>query len=789
MPHSGPKVFSVSSKDGIEQLLEGNITFPSKPLAVPPYQLPQSPTYMPVNTSSMLLPPPFSGHNNENLKEGFHYRPVAVTIPTPTNETSTKKLVNSRRRNSTTTTKRPKQEGKESERDGEKNTFVRIRTGLRRRPKPKSTTTTTERTRVAVSLTTALPTSSTRLPYDSPPSTPKFVSTISNDVRFQVVETSPSSVEPMPTAPSGAPEGINDLELNSDESRLFNTSLDTPSPPMVNTSSVLDDSVSKVPTKQSTMYRLTTERLAYILIGSCCGLAVLVLVIVAMSVRCKDMCTEYHSWKSAEKAALRWHRHNRGLRGFGTDQLPYPAPRGRFNLPRYFRTSIDNAKLRQPPLGSFAGGTEKPSLDNILLGKPPKVLPESSSCCHCVNCSSTWVFRNVKHGAWCCPGPGPGQGYLQPPRRNKLPFGAASSVNTFMPRFTVDHSGEIKSTRQEHGEMTSSAGSSPAHRPLGRMQRNASEPNLEMFFTDQDQESDTGHAWHNQRLDRRMREKASSSGAIPVKVSKAHRFNDNTTKCKLVRGKFNSGPVFCEIDDDDDEEEDEGNDHEPAKDFTRIFETNFGEGASHHHQAHNRGHKSKLPSACRGNHHSSTSNLYHQKCLPPLPSVKHKSDQSAEKARRHRKQSLPEYYNPFTGKYYFDSTSIKNAPAASSTKIDGERSSIWINSSKIVDKLHRKHQTGRPSHTSGAGGQTPRNGGPSRPPVTGHRLSTPGDRTCSGGGNGHHHREQSSFPGTHCSHFDPNQFAHLGVPSRKTSSGAPDNEHFVVWNDTNERLI
>jgi hypothetical protein len=54
-------------------------------------------------------------------------------------------------------------------------------------------------------------------------------------------------------------------------------------------------------------FRMTTERLAYILIGSCCALSILCLIIVAFSIRCRDMCDEYRAWKKAEKLAVYSH--------------------------------------------------------------------------------------------------------------------------------------------------------------------------------------------------------------------------------------------------------------------------------------------------------------------------------------------------------------------------------------------------------------------------------------------------------------------------------------------------
>ncbi len=152
-------------------------------------------------------------------------------------------------------------------------------------------------------------------------------------------------------------------------------------------------------------YRLTTERLAYILIGSCCALSILCLIVVAMSVRCRDMCDEYRSWKKAEKAALRWQRHQ------------YRLAHHQQDLSRYFRTPVET---NQDSNGRITNG-------QISSAPAPMFGP---TCCHCINCSSSWLFRDVNKGGWCCQ-----RGYYHPAPRGKLPFGAASSVNTFMPRY------------------------------------------------------------------------------------------------------------------------------------------------------------------------------------------------------------------------------------------------------------------------------------------------------------------------------------------------------------------
>nr|XP_046918842.1 homeobox protein 5-like [Dermatophagoides farinae] len=147
----------------------------------------------------------------------------------------------------------------------------------------------------------------------------------------------------------------------------------------------------------------------------------------------------------------------------------------RFNLPRYFRTNISNQQQslnhhdhhhhhqQQPqqlqsstklprttmtslPLnGHHRVNSTDRLLDTIFSGtKLSDIEPITNNtignnglnrnqCCHCMNCSQTWFFRNDRHGDWCCQ-----RGYYQPPKRNRLPFGAASSVNTFMRQLRND---------------------------------------------------------------------------------------------------------------------------------------------------------------------------------------------------------------------------------------------------------------------------------------------------------------------------------------------------------------
>src|SRR5699024_4090085 len=112
---------------------------------------------------------------------------------------------------------------------------------------------------------------------------------------------------------------------------------------------------------------------AYILIGSCCALSVLCLIIVAISVRFKDMCDEYRSWKTAEKAAIRWQLQHRLRMLPGSEYLfpgGYLSKGSRFNLPRYFRTNIgdDGSHRRRRRKG------KRPVLPRMYLNKSERML-------------------------------------------------------------------------------------------------------------------------------------------------------------------------------------------------------------------------------------------------------------------------------------------------------------------------------------------------------------------------------------------------------------------------------
>lgn len=175
-------------------------------------------------------------------------------------------------------------------------------------------------------------------------------------------------------------------------------------------------------------YRLTTERLAYILIGSACAISIFCLIIVAFSIRCRDMCDEYKQWKNAEKLALfnyRYQQHQQQQQRNHRLKLHQMAAFGGL-------VSESNSSSSQLISGS-SGNAAVGALTNLSR---PIFGP---SCCCCPTTGATNLNNNnnedKKHNAKPnsndqanCP-----RGYFHNPCliRGRLPFGAASSIARF----------------------------------------------------------------------------------------------------------------------------------------------------------------------------------------------------------------------------------------------------------------------------------------------------------------------------------------------------------------------
>lgn len=164
-------------------------------------------------------------------------------------------------------------------------------------------------------------------------------------------------------------------------------------------------------------YRLTTERLAYILIGSCCALSILCLIIVAFSIRCRDMCDEYKAWKKAEKLAmLNYRYHTPRTRIPGTPAVHHMGSssiaESNFFSHRNANT-VDDSAMNYLPIK-----TTRP-----IFGP---------SCCCCPKPNSTNSAWHTPNSGESCP-----RGYFHPCPRGKLPFGAASSIQAFPRNMTT----------------------------------------------------------------------------------------------------------------------------------------------------------------------------------------------------------------------------------------------------------------------------------------------------------------------------------------------------------------
>lgn len=206
----------------------------------------------------------------------------------------------------------------------------------------------------------------------------------------------------------GHEHSINDDNHNNDDS----SSISRGHRPSLDIQDDLIETSQSVPTTEEP-YRLTTERLAYILIGSCCALSILCLIVVAFSIRCRDMCEEYKAWKKAEKLALY--------------SNPYRYPHQRHVIRHGLNgPTIHSEAFFTPASGEDSSGSY-PGL-NVHSSRPIF----GPSCCCCPASQFAAVGRAGPVPESSCP-----RGYFHPTPRGKLPFGAASSVHGFLQPRTV----------------------------------------------------------------------------------------------------------------------------------------------------------------------------------------------------------------------------------------------------------------------------------------------------------------------------------------------------------------
>ena len=171
-------------------------------------------------------------------------------------------------------------------------------------------------------------------------------------------------------------------------------------------------------------YRLTTERLAYILIGSCCAISIFCLIVVAFSIRCRDMCDEYKQWKNAEKLALfnyRYQQHQQQQQRNHRLKLHQMAAFG--NL-----VSESNSSSSQLISGSSNAAVNQAVGALTNLSRP--IFGPSCCCCPAGTNVNNNDNNNKKHNNNNNKISSNDQSnfHFHPCPRGRLPFGAASSV-------------------------------------------------------------------------------------------------------------------------------------------------------------------------------------------------------------------------------------------------------------------------------------------------------------------------------------------------------------------------
>lgn len=174
-------------------------------------------------------------------------------------------------------------------------------------------------------------------------------------------------------------------------------------------------------------YRLTTERLAYILIGSCCAISIFCLIVVAFSIRCRDMCAEYKNWKNAEKLALfnyRYQQHQQQQQRNHRLKLHQMAAFG--NL-----VSESNSSSSQL-ISGHSGSSGPPAVNVGAVGaltnlSRPIFGPAPCCCCPTANLNNNNNNKDKKHSKQHNAND-QANFHFHPCPRGRLPFGAASSV-------------------------------------------------------------------------------------------------------------------------------------------------------------------------------------------------------------------------------------------------------------------------------------------------------------------------------------------------------------------------
>lgn len=192
--------------------------------------------------------------------------------------------------------------------------------------------------------------------------------------------------------------------------------------------------------------RLTTERVLQWLIGFSCTLALVCLCIIAALLKCRAANSRSTSSSASSSRALvlgqtglsstDWRRKLTGRNLISSDQR-----RDQLILDGTMRNVSLLSKQQHMGVQNLSLILQQERLLQLSkdssTGSGPASLPQprfNRSCCHCVNCSESWLFhdaqsneRNGRANPTFCP-----SGFYHPAPRGKLPFGAASSVNKFL---------------------------------------------------------------------------------------------------------------------------------------------------------------------------------------------------------------------------------------------------------------------------------------------------------------------------------------------------------------------
>lgn len=261
-----------------------------------------------------------------------------------------------------------------------------------------------------------------------------FLSTIQNP--FSTTQASPTS--PQLSASFTTPTTI--LKENSDKNATIRQTGDI-------TKSTISESKS------------SSDRLAFILIGGSCVLSVVCLVLAAMSMRCQDMCDDYHSLRNAERAAMKLQKHrlkytknhqvNRSNHGRLSSAESGQSLIEDSNDDKGFEINVDDTDLHLARnLRSQTNAKSIQFSETIEKNNQPwqqtngyqgpsnnqHHANDGHQICGCENCMSRrlrlhdYLMMGEKNLSWLHP-------YHQMQQHSRLQplFGAGSSVNTFFP--------------------------------------------------------------------------------------------------------------------------------------------------------------------------------------------------------------------------------------------------------------------------------------------------------------------------------------------------------------------